>query len=151
MRAGGELRPPAAYDDQWLWWAVAALAAVAVYYVLVLWATRTRLERSQPTAGHRPDDVSSRLDRIAAAVGNGSITPREGHQQISEAVRAHVAAVSDLPARSMTLADLQQAAPGPLADLVELVYPPAFAPGKATARERFDIALQRAREVVATW
>jgi hypothetical protein len=152
MRAAGELRPPAAYDDRWLWLAVLVLVGVGLYYVVVLWVTRDRTPRRRATSAPAGlSDVTARLDDIAAAVAAGSISTREGHQQISEVVRGHVASVSDLPASTMTLADLEQAAPGPLADLVALVYPPVFAPGEATTRERFDEALRRAHEVVAWW
>lgn len=165
MRAAAEQVPgmprgfagPVAYDDRWLLLAVAGIALVAAYYAAVLWLTREHPDRpadGRPAAGV-PDarrEHLARLDRVADAVRSGATAPREGHQQLSEIVRSYVGAVSDLPAPTMALADFRARAPRSLTDAIELMYPPEFAPDDAgRARELFEDAHARSRELVATW
>ncbi len=151
-----EFNGPVAYDDRWLWLALLGLVLVAVYYVAVLWLTRDRA-----TAGltwSRVDVPSARrvhldrIDRIEDEVRSGRVSARIGHQRLSETVRSYVAAVSALPAPTMTLADIQRQAPRPLVDAIALMYPPEFAPDDAgQARERFDDAVGQARQLVTSW
>jgi predicted RNA-binding Zn ribbon-like protein len=97
------------------------------------------------------EETLTRLDDIGAAVAAGRVTPRLGHQRISEAVRRFVATAADVPVRTMTLAELERQGPAELAEVVALLYPPEFEPNDALARERFGTALARARELVASW
>jgi hypothetical protein len=151
-----EFNGPVAYGDRWLWLALLGLCLVALYYLTVVWFTR---DRSGPAAPWTRIDVPSarqqHLDRIAridAAVRAGEVPAREGHQQLSEAVRSYVGAVSSIPALTMTLADFRRQAPRPLTEAIELMYPPEFAPDDVgRARELFDDAVARARELVASW
>jgi len=156
MPGGDEFTGPVAYGDRWLWLAVLALVLVALYYLAVLWFTRARTPGT--AMGERADLPSARrqhlerIDRIEAEVRSGSLAAREGHQQLSETVRAYVGAVSSLPAPTMALADFRRQAPRPLTDAIELMYPPEFAPDQVgQARERFDQAVFQARQLVASW
>lgn len=156
MPAGDEFTGPVAYGDRWLWLALLGLTLVAVYYVAVLWFTR---ERRVVASVWAPADVPSarrqhleRIDRIEAEVRSGRLAAREGHQQLSETVRSYVGTVSTLPAPTMALADFRREAPRALVDAIELMYPPEFAPDEVgQARERFDQAVLRARQLVASW
>lgn len=159
-----EFHGPISHSSQWLWLALLALLVVALYYLAVTWWARPR--RTSAAAAPpapvtlpvdpRPDHLAE-LDRIAREVGAGRLTARVGHQQVSRTVRSYVGAVSPIPADRMTLADLRTVAPGRtsatlLADAVELMYPPSFAPSEeGRAAERFPEAVARARHVVATW
>ncbi len=152
-----EFNGPVAYGDRWLWFALLALCLVAVYYLAVVWFTR---DRSGPGAVPRtradvPSVRQQHLDRIAgieAAVRADQVPARDGHQQLSETVRSYVGAVSTLPAPTMTLADFRRQAPRPLTEAIELMYPPEFAPDDVgQARERFDDAVARARQLVTSW
>lgn len=152
-----EFTGPVAYGDRWLWFALLGLTLVAVYYLVVLWATREQSGRVA-VAGARADVPTARrlhlerIDRIEAAVRAGDVPPREGHQQLSETIRSYVAAVSTLPAPTMTLAEFRRQAPRPLTEAIELMYPPEFAPDDVgEARERFDGALDKARRLVTSW
>lgn len=152
-----EFNGPVAYGDRWLWFALLGLVLVAVYYLAVLWFTRDRT-RTGPMPWSRPDVPSARqrhlarIDRIEAAVRAGEVSARDGHQQLSEAVRSYVGEVSNLPAPTMTLADLRLERARPLADAIELMYPPEFAPDDVgQARELFDQAVHQARRLVASW
>lgn len=150
-----EFTGPVAYDDRWLWIAVALGAAVVLYYLLAWWLTRRpRVPRLERAAVDVPDVRRTHLDlidRIDARVRAGELEPRAGHQQLSEVVRSYVAAVTTLPARTMALADFRARAPHELVAVIELVYPPEFAPDDAIARELFDTAVVRARGLVADW
>ncbi len=152
-----EFNGPVAYADRWLWLALLGLCLVAVYYLAVVWFTR---DRAQPdrVSWARADVGTMRqrhLDRIArieAAVRTGELPARDGHQQLSETVRAYVGAVSTLPAPTMTLDDFRRQAPRPLTEAIELMYPPEFAPDDiGRARERFDDAVAQARQLVVSW
>jgi len=151
---------PVAYDDRWLWLAVAAVALVAGYYLVVLRLTRERGDAADdaPPAVAGSSDARrahlERIDRVAAAVAAGATSAREGHQRLSGIVRSYVGEVSDLPAPTMTLADLRARADRrpELVEAIELMYPPEFAPeGEGRARELFDEALRRSRELVTSW
>lgn len=151
-----EFHGPVAYGDRWLWLALVGLALVALYYLAAVWLTR---ERAPAAVTWSSADVPSarrlhldRIDRIEAEVRGGQVSPRVGHQQLSETVRSYVAAVSTLPAPTMTLADFRRQAPRPLVDAIELMYPPEFAPDDVgRARERFDDAVAQARRLVSSW
>ncbi|KAA1425947.1 hypothetical protein [Nocardioides antri] len=152
-----EFNGPVAYADRWLWLALLGLVLVAAYYLAVIWLTRDRAPA--PAVSWSRADVPSarrlhldRIERIEAEVRSGQLSARVGHQQLSETVRSYVAAVSTLPAPTMTLADFRRQAPRPLVDAIALMYPPEFAPDDAgQARERFDDAVAQARGLVASW
>ncbi len=145
---------PVGYADLWAPLAVAAVALVVAYYAVVLWATRRRAPRTAPSARtvvSARRAALTRLETVGAEVAAGRTTPRGGHQQVSDTVRGYVATVSGRPVRTMTLADVRRDGPPALADLLAEVYPPEFAPEDRVAEDRFDDALARARDLVATW
>ncbi len=148
MPAGDELQQPVGYDDRWLWLALLTLVVAVVYYVVVLWWTRPR--RSRPRRSPRRAHLS-RLADIEAAVADGRIDAREGHQRISATVRSFVAEASGVPATAMTLADLERDGPEPLAEVISLVYPPEFGADESHAQQAFGPAIGHARELVSTW
>ena len=148
MLAADELQAPVAYEDHWVLIAVLALALVAAYYAAVLWWGRPRDAASRPAPRAA---WLAQLDGIEAALGAGRISPREGHQQISETVRRFVAEASGIPAPTMTLADLERDGPAELAAVVAVVYPPEFAADEELGRARFTTAIGQARELVSTW
>lgn len=163
VRAAAELpeefQGPVAYDDRWWLFALAGLALVAGYYLLVLLLTGRKDRGSDP--GQSRDGLASarrghldRIDRIEAAVRAGDLAARAGHQQLSETVRSYVAAVTSLPAPAMALADLQRltrAGREPLVEAISLMYPPEFAPDDGRAGELFGDAVARARRLVTSW
>ncbi|MBM7519068.1 hypothetical protein [Nocardioides nitrophenolicus] len=150
-----EFTGPVAYADRWLWIAVGLAVALVAYYLLAWWLTRAPRPAALARPGVPLPDVRqrhlARLDRIEAQVHAGEITPRAGHQQLSEVVRDYVAAVTTLPARTMALADFRDRAPATLVEVLELVYPPEFAPDDDLARELFETAVDRARDLVTSW
>ncbi len=148
-----DLRGAVGYDGPWLGLATAALGLMVLYYLALWWWGNRRLP-SQP-ADPRAEHLAL-LDAIEADVAAGRIDRREGHRRVSEVVRAYAARISDLPAPTMTLAELRAAGPAGLADVVALVYPPEFSPeaardGGLPAEEQLDETLVHARELVSTW
>ncbi|GAB2969292.1 hypothetical protein [Nocardioides montaniterrae] len=150
-----EFRGPFDYSGRWVWLALGALALVALYYALALWFTRTPPPPPPPPVPLPPDTRSrhlARIDAIEASVREGRTSLREGHQQLSEVVRSYVEEITPLSATRMTLADFRLRAPRPLTQIIEVVYPPEFAPdGEAQPAERFAEALRQARGLVSTW
>lgn len=148
-----EFSGPVGYADRWLWIAVGVAGALVVYYLLAWWLTRPE----RPPSVERTDlpDVRrehlARIDLIDEQVRSGGLAARDGHQQLSEVVRDYVAAVTPLPARTMALADFRDRAPAALVAVLELVYPPEFAPDETVARDRFDVAVRQARDLVGSW
>lgn len=150
-----EFHGPVAYADRWLWIAIVLLLLVVLYFALAWWLTRRPRVRNAPRRDVDVPDLQhrhlARIDQVAAEVRTGTIEPREGHQHLSEIIRSYVAAVTTLPARTMTLADFRASAPPELADVIEVMYPPEFAPGEELARTRFDDAVAAARGLVQSW
>lgn len=150
-----EFHGPVGYDERWLWIALALLALVVLYYLVSWWITRPRRVRDVRRADVDVPDLQrehlARIDRIEADVHAGVLEPRAGHQQLSEVMRSYVAEVTTLPARTMVLADFRTQAPPELVAALEVMYPPEFGPDDEVARVRFDDAVTRAREVVASW
>ncbi|QYJ04052.1 hypothetical protein KUV85_17280 [Nocardioides panacisoli] len=152
-----EFNGPVGYFDRWLWFALLAVLVVIAYYLATWWLTRERSEPADtaPPPPPAPDAQGRHLaaiDRIETEVRSGVLALRDGHQQLSETVRSYVDLTTHLPARTMSLADFKRTAPGQLADTIELMYPPEFAPGEeGRAGERFDIAVERARGLVSAW
>ncbi|MFC5728724.1 MULTISPECIES: hypothetical protein [Nocardioides] len=149
-----EFAGPVAYSDRWLWIALVLAVLVLLYYAAAWWLTRPRQGPAAPTDVEAPDarrEHLDRIDRIEDEVRTGSLSPRGGHQELSDVVRSYVASVTTLPARTMALADFRARAPKELVDAIELMYPPEFAPDDVVARDRFDDALGQARALVTTW
>lgn len=157
VRAVGDVAGPVGYAVPWALVAGGAVLLVVLYYVVVLLATRSRRpgDADRPVAGRARrtarEDALARLDEVGDAVSAGRTTPRAGHEEVSDAVRAYLAVVTGRPARAMTLADARRDGPEELAALLAEVYPPEFAPGEALARDRFAGSLARARTLVTTW
>lgn len=156
LRAVGDVAGPVGYAVPWALVAAGAVLLVVLYYVVVLVATRARRPGDgAPVAGRARrtarEDALARLDEVDDAVSAGRTSPRAGHQQVSDAVRAYLAVVTGRPARAMTLADARRDGPEELAALLAEVYPPEFAPGEALARDRFAGSLARARALVTAW
>ena len=151
-----EFHGPVGYSHLWLWLAVAGVVLVALYYLAAWLLTRPRPDgagrwsRTADVPGARREHLQ-RIDAIEADVRAGRIPARVGHQRLSEVVRSYVEAVSALPALTMALADFRAQAPAPLADAIELMYPPEFAPDRTVAQERFDQAVRDGRRLVASW
>jgi hypothetical protein len=155
MVGGSELTDPVAYSGWWLVLAVALPLLVVCWYVGITWWSRdVRLP-----SGSRRDALTSvrrehleRLDRVEAAVAAGTLSLRSAHQSISDIVRSFVARAGDVDARTMALEQLRVATPGPVVDVIALVYPPAFQPGdQGRPAERLARALTQARAVVNGW
>ncbi len=152
-----EFNGPVAYGDRWLWFALLGLVLVGIYFLAVVWFTR---ERTAPTgvvwSGADAATVRrqhlERIDRIETEVRGGGLPARAGHQQLSETVRSYAEVVTRLPALTMTLSDFRHQAPWALTEAIELMYPPEFAPDDVgEARERFEAAVAKARQLVMSW
>lgn len=154
-----EFRGPVSHSAVWLWLAIGALVLVAAYYLAVTWWARPRrvvpVGPPVPPPAPRPDPRAAtlaELDRIAHDVTDGRLPARKGHQQVSLALRRFVGDVTGLPADRMALGDLRHAGIVPLAETVELMYPPSFAPhDEGHAAELFPESIRRARELVSSW
>ncbi|KRF17883.1 hypothetical protein ASG90_06015 [Nocardioides sp. Soil797] len=152
MPGADEFTGPVDYASHWLWWALAAFAVVALFYVAVfVWSLL-----GGPKAD-RPVDVPTartralgELDRIGHQVHAGQLSERLGYQQMSVVVRDFVSDASGLPARTMALADLRVAGVPNLAETIALMYPPAFSPS-AESGESLQATLNRARGLVTSW
>ncbi len=163
MRVAGEIRAelpeeftdPVGYADRWLWFAIVLAVLLAAYFVLAWWFTRRprppRIARREVALPDIRERHLARIAEIETQVAGGAISPRQGHQQLSETVRDFIAIVTPLPARSMALADFRRRAPTALVEVLEIVYPPEFAPDDDHAREAFEVAVTRSRSLIGSW
>ncbi|RJS44914.1 hypothetical protein [Nocardioides cavernaquae] len=155
MRAADEFVGPVGYSGPLTWLPIALVACVIAYYV---WAL-THREPVEEDSDHRPfknpvDTAKAKrladIDRIDNAVRLGRMPVRIAFQQLSVALRGFVGDVTGLPARSMTAGELREATDSRVADAIEAMYTPEFAPDDALA-EDFERSVRGARELVRTW
>jgi hypothetical protein len=155
MRAADEFVGPVGYSGPLTWLPLVLVACVIAYYAWVL----TRREPVEETDDFRPvknplDAAKTKrladIDRIDNAVRLGRMPVRIAFQQLSVAVRGFVGDVTDLPARSMTAGELREATDPRVADAIEAMYTPEFAPDDALA-EDFETSVRSVRELVRTW
>ena len=158
MHVADDLAPPVDYSAGWLVVAGVLVAAVLAWNLGVLWWGRP--PRSRRSAPPRPAELDAvrrehldRLDRIEAAVRDGSLDLRAAFQQLSATARSFVHEVSDVPATYLTLTDLRTAEVPVVVAALDVIYPPEFAPEIGAAGvATFEEALHRSREVVtASW
>lgn len=154
--ADGELAGPVDYAAGWWVLAIGLLVAVVAWNLGVLaWGRPRRV----PAPNAPAVDVAalrraylSEIDRIEAAHASGELDLRAAHRRLSAASRAFVAEVTGAGTRAMTLAQLRERDLGPLVDVVEIAYPPAFGPGSVRPPEELPRALTTARAAVnASW
>ena len=88
------------------------------------------------------------IDAVVEAHEAGRATTRQAFQQLSPIVRRFVSDVAGIPAHTMTLDDLTSEHPGPLADVVAMMYPLEFS---AVVDGDVRAGAERARRVVASW
>jgi hypothetical protein len=155
MRAADEFVGPVGYTGPLTWLPLVLVACVIGYYAWVL----TRREPVEEFDDFRPsksplDAAKTKrlqdIDRIDNAVRLGRMPVRIAFQQLSVAVRGFVGDVTDLPARSMTAGELREATDPRVAEVIEAMYTPEFAPDDAVA-EDFERSVRTARELVRTW
>ncbi len=155
MRAADEFVGPVGYSGPLTWLPLVLVACVIAYYAWVL----TRREPVEETDDFRPvknplDAAKTKrladIDRIDNAVRLGRMPVRIAFQQLSVAVRGFVGDVTDLPARSMTAGELREATDPRVADAIEAMYTPEFAPDDVLA-EDFETSVRSVRELVRTW
>lgn len=130
--------PPAAYASGWLVAGVLALALVLLWPVVVVLLTRPkRTTAAVPTGPPPTDRRGATLAELASTRQrweSGELSARRAHQEISRLVRGYVASAGHPGAETMTLTELRAAATGsprlgPVAELVEQLYPPEFGTG----------------------
>lgn len=147
--------PPGRYADWWVWVGALVLAVVAAWFLWVWWSTRPRPPR--PVAAEPGDrlvqlraDALAQVDAVVSLAHEGSISNREAHQRFSAILRAHVAALSGLPAPAMTLSDLreQDDTLAPVATAVGRLYPPEFSAGEP---QSVQDGAEATREVIRSW
>jgi hypothetical protein len=156
MPAVDEFVGPVGYGAPWTWLPMLLVAAVVAYYA---WALTRSTGTEEPDDGYpRQDPVEDArkrrlgdIDRIDSAFRQDRITLRAAYQQLSAALRGFVGDVTDLPARAMTLEELRDATDPRVADTIEAMYPPEFAPGETAGADDFARSVLQARELVRTW
>lgn len=153
-----DLYPPVGYPTPWMIVAWVCVAVALLLPVAVVLATRPRAEKPVPPPPPPPPadlrrDALAALAEVADAHRAGRIGDREAHSRISVVVRDFVGSMTGTPAENLTLAELRElvaAQPrlAPAADVVELLYPPTFAPG---AQRPVAESLADAEGLVSRW
>jgi hypothetical protein len=154
MRAADEFVGPVGYSGPLTWLPLVLVACVIAYYAWAL-THREPVEETDNRPAKNPVDAAKTkrladIDRIDNAVRLGRMPVRIAFQQLSVALRGFVGDVTDLPARSMTAGELREATDPRVADAIEAMYAPEFAPDDALA-EDFERSVRGARELVRAW
>ena len=161
MLIGNGLFPPVQYSPLWGVLAVVVVLALAAFYVLVPYLTRSREARApapEIDASWLPIDVSALRGKyeqlitdVETAYNRGELSLRAAHQRLSLVLRLFAYETSGIRAPQMTLGELRElrdARAIPLSDAVAKLYPGAFeAIERGTMVEAADVA----RRVVHLW
>ncbi|MGJ3508463.1 hypothetical protein [Enemella sp. A6] len=153
-----EIFGPQAYSSLWL---IAGILAVLAFFAIppvIVWLTRVRPPKPPPPPPP-PDpnqfraECLARINAIRQRHAAGQLGEREAHQELSQTVRAFVSDATGRPVDRMTLSDVQAVlADDPrfahLADWIEMLYPPQFAP--SVPRSVADSASE-AERLVGSW
>lgn len=153
-----EIYGPQAYSPFWLISGILALVLFFGVPPLIVWLTRVR-PPAPPPPPPPPDpnqfraECLARIASIRQRHAAGELGEREAHQELSQTVRAFVADATGRPVDRMTLTDVQatlagDARFGHLADWIEVLYPPQFAP--AVQRSVAESAGE-AERLVGSW
>jgi hypothetical protein len=144
---------PLLYSPWLLWLGLGLVALVAGWFLFVFLST----SRPEVQAEHflPPSDLNAlrkdfleRINRVAADAQSGHLPARQAHQELSLLVRMFVQHASGVAAPRMTLAELQENGPSPLATAIARIYPGEFA---AHPQESPATTAETARELVRSW
>lgn len=152
MDGKAEFYGPLLYSPWLLWLGLAMIALVAGWFLFVFLNTRRpevqeELLPASDLNGLRKDFLE-RINRVAAEAQSGRLPARQAHQELSLLVRMFVQHATGVAAPRMTLAELQEKGPPPLATAIARIYPGEFA---AYPQESPATAAETAREVVRSW
>lgn len=154
MAPADDLYPALGQSAQWTILCIALVAAVAVWWALLWWRTRTPTPDGGAAPWTETDTASARhdaliaIDRIVAEHAAGRLSVRAAFQQLSPLVRTFAFQTSGLPAHTMALADLERARPGALVDTVASMYPSEF---EACADGDVAVGAEHARRFLTSW
>jgi len=157
----GQVIDPVGYHSLWVYLAF-GLLGLAVFCSVVWMAVRTwrSLDQPEPEPAEPPPPPAPKLTAVEALAlidqiewehRTGRLTNRAAHHRLSGVVRACATDQLGLPAKQMTLADLERLAQpqlGQVAGLVRFLYPAQFGLDPANTVEQ---AAGWARSVVLPW
>ena len=151
----GEVMPLVGYSPIWLLIGLALLVGVVAYFLIVVAATRRRVDEvvvHDDAPVELPVEVRERvrhgIDTVERRVRSGTLDRRAAHEELSSLVREYVTAATGIPADRMTLADLERSDLRGTARAVARFYPGLFA---AAATDDVTGAIRAAREVIDGW
>lgn len=146
---------PLQYSPGWVWAGAGLLVLVALWYAVVLTATRRprKVESDRRPAGLT--DVAAlkeaylqRINDVERDAASGIRNARDAHQEISLLLRSFVRDVTGVDAPRMTHADLARHPLPAAAAVVGELYPAAFGPGPLPA---VAVSAASARKAVQEW
>lgn len=161
MPTGNGLFPPVQYSPLWGMLALLVVLALAAFYVLVPYLTRSRetaAPEPEPDTSWLPIDATALRSKyeqlitdVEAAHNRGELSLRAAHQRLSLVLRLFAYETSGIRAPQMTLGELRElrdARAVPLTAAVAKLYPGAF---EAIERGSMVEAADVARRVVHSW
>lgn len=150
-----DLYPPVTHGPAWSVLAVGLLGLVALWWLGLWWLSRRSRTATPAWEPLRGGALETRrvlglvaIDAVVEAHDTGQVTTRQAFQQLSPIVRRFVSDAAGIPADMMTLDDLTSEHPGPLADLVAMMYPLEFS---AVVDGDVHVGAERARRLVGSW
>jgi len=150
-----DLYPPVTHGPAWSVLALGLFGLVALWWMGLWWRSRRGRNAAPAWVPLRGRALETRrvlglaaIDAVVEAHEAGRATTRQAFQQLSPIVRRFVSDVAGIPAHTMTLDDLTREHPGPLADVVAMMYPLEFS---AVVDGDVRAGAERARRLVASW
>lgn len=134
----GELVEPTGFSGIWMLLVLVLVAALIVWFIMLPILTKKRVQKefgahAFDTTAPAKQAVSvrqryhERIDSLVDQHSKGSISERELHLEMSATIREYVALRLNVPARTMTLTELQlNESTSTMAAVIAQCYHPAF-------------------------
>ena len=137
------------YNPVWYWvmsFVILGIIMLTFFFLLRL-HTKDGLAENQP----QPDmtNLLAETDRAFLLWSNRTITTEDACQRVSILIREHLHRKTGLPARNMTVTELEQAhAPAPVIHNIRYLYPILFGDRKISTDEEFMQFMNSSRAVI---
>lgn len=143
------------YSPVWYWMISFIILGIIMLTVFFLLKLTTKDEEGvvKPQKLKQPLQLAAEIDEAFVLVSNNVIPTEEACQRVSIILREFLQSQTNIPASSMTVAELEKIdAPYQVVENLKYIYPIVFSDKKVASRDDFILFMNSSRAVVdGTW